>query len=137
MSRPAAGLEAPTRDIEGVEDLEELVRRFYADVAMDDVLGPVFRDAGVDWSAHIPKLVDFWTWQLLGERVYEGQPMRAHEAAHRRTPFTDRHYERWLHLFTTTVDDRFVGPVADLAKARAVRIASSMRRLLAGIDISR
>jgi hemoglobin len=125
---------APTtgRDIEDVADLEDLVRGFYRDVAMDDVLGPVFRAAGVDWSAHIPKLVDFWTWQLFGERVYTGQPMQAHVTAHRRTPFTERHYERWLELFTAAVDDRFRGPVAEQAKARAGKVASSMRRLLGG-----
>jgi hemoglobin len=134
VGRPVASLAGRdvTRDIEGVEDLEELVRAFYRDVAMDDVLGPVFSAAGVDWSAHIPKLVDFWTWQLFGERVYVGQPMQAHVGAHRRTPFADRHYERWLDLFTVTVDDRFAGPVAELAKARAHKVASSMRRFLAG-----
>ena len=40
-------------------DVEQLVRRFYRQVAMDDVLGPVFAAARVDWSAHIPKLADF------------------------------------------------------------------------------
>jgi truncated hemoglobin YjbI len=81
-------------------DIEELVRSFYRGVAMDDVLGPVFRDAGVDWSAHLPKM-EFWTWPLFSE-LYQGQPLRAHEAAHRRTPFTNRHCEQWLELFTAT-----------------------------------
>jgi hemoglobin len=118
-------------DIGSVADIEVLVRDFYRDVAMDDVLGPVFERAGVDWSVHLPKLVDFWTWQLLGDRVYEGQPILAHVSAHQRTPFTERHYERWLSLFTATIDGRFGGPTADLAKARADRIASTMQRMLA------
>jgi hemoglobin len=128
--RPSPADRGVARDIEDVADVEDLVRAFYRDVAMDDVLGPVFRAAGVDWSAHIPKLVDFWTWQLFGDRVYEGQPMRAHQGAHQRTPFADRHYERWLDLFTVTVDDRFAGPVASRAKERAHKVASSMRRFL-------
>ena len=36
----------------------------------------------IEYGAHIPTLVDFWTWQLLGDRRYHGHPMRAHEHAH-------------------------------------------------------
>ena len=43
----------PTQDLDTVEEIAEMVRRFYADVAMDDLLGPVFEDvAEVDWSEH-------------------------------------------------------------------------------------
>jgi hemoglobin len=119
-------------DIESRADVEDFVRAFYRDAAMDDVLGPVFHAARVDWSVHIPKLVDFWSWQLLGERGYEGNPLRAHEPSHARTPFTAAHYERWLDLFTTTIDDRFAGQRAELAKSRARRMATALRRLLEG-----
>jgi hemoglobin len=110
----------------------EFVRDFYRQVAMDDILGPVFAAAHVDWSAHIPKLADFWAKQLLGEHGYDGNPLRAHEPIHTRTPFTDAHYERWLDLFSTTVDDGYAGPHAELAKARASRMARALRRLLEG-----
>src|SRR5690606_27531520 len=63
-----AGMTAPDRpDLDRREHIARMVRDFYRDVAMDDLLGPVFEAAGVDWSVHIPKLVDFWAWQLLGE----------------------------------------------------------------------
>jgi hemoglobin len=114
----------------------EFVRDFYRQVAMDDILGPVFAAAHVDWSAHIPKLADFWAKQLLGEPGYDGNPLRAHEPIHTRTPFTDVHYERWLDLFSTTVDDGYAGPHAELAKARASRMARALRRLLEGVEAS-
>ena len=104
-------------DISTRDDLQRLVVDFYRDVAMDDVLGPIFAAARVDWSVHIPKLTDFWAWQLLGEAVYERNPLRAHEPVHTRTPFGDEHYQRWLELFETSVDDSFAGPVAEMAKA--------------------
>ena len=119
-------------DIVGRDDIERLVVAFYRDAAMDDLLGPVFHAAHVDWSVHIPKLVDFWAWQLGGARGYEGNPLRAHEPAHARTPFRPEHYERWVELFIETVDAHFEGPVADAAKARAVRMAKALQRLLEG-----
>jgi hemoglobin len=119
-------------DIVGRDDIEHLVVAFYRDAAMDDLLGPIFHAAHVDWSVHIPKLVDFWAWQLFGNRGYDGNPLRAHEPAHARTPFRREHYERWLDLFVETVDAHFAGPVAEDAKARARRMAKALRRLLDG-----
>lgn len=114
------------------DDVEVLVRSFYRYAAMDEILGPVFSAAHVNWAVHIDTLTDFWSWQLLGERRYTGNPLRAHEPVHARTPFTDAHYERWLDLFVSTVDEYFVGSTAELAKGRATKLASALRRLLSG-----
>lgn len=121
-----------TTDIAGRVDLRRLIVNFYRDVAMDNVLGPAFAAARVDWSAHIPKLIDFWAWQLLGDPAYDRNPLRAHEPVHAHTPFADVHYQRWLELFETHVDRLFAGPVADQAKQRARKMAAAMRRLLDG-----
>ncbi|GMU79578.1 MAG: hypothetical protein AMXMBFR46_23680 [Acidimicrobiia bacterium] len=121
-----------TRDLASRADIEHLVRAFYRDAAMDDLLGPIFSAARVDWPHHIATLTDFWSWQLLGERGYAGNPLRAHEPVHARTPFETEHYERWLALFEETVDDHFAGPNADTAKERARRMARALQRLLDG-----
>ena len=47
-------------------------------------------------------------------------------------PFTDAHYERWLAIWTSTIDDLFTGTIADTAKQRATRVASAMQRYLSG-----
>ena len=127
----AAELAART-DIDTRDDIELLVRSFYRYAAMDELLGPIFMAAGLDWPFHIAKLTDFWSWQLLGQRGYEGNPLRAHEPANERTPFGREHFERWLDLFTSTVDEYFVGQTADLAKARATKMAGALQRLLGG-----
>ena len=131
---PAVGLTGLTarRDITSRNDVDVLVRAFYRQVAMDDVLGPVFEAVPVDWSVHIPKLVDFWAWQLLGVPGYEGNPLLAHTPVHASTPFRPAHYERWLELFETTVVDLFEGPVADVAVHRARKMAAALARLLDG-----
>ncbi|MEP1123583.1 MAG: group III truncated hemoglobin [Ilumatobacter sp.] len=113
-------------------DVELLVRSFYRYAAMDELLGPIFSAAHVAWDDHVATLTDFWAWQLLGERSYIGQPLRAHEPVHARTPFADAHYERWLDLFVSTVDEHFIGNNAELAKHRAQKMATALRKLLRG-----
>lgn len=105
-----AEFDASRPDLADRAGIERMVRDFYRDAAMDDVLGPVFHAARVDWSAHIATLVDFWSWQLLGDPGYAGHPLRAHEPVHARTPLTSVHYERWVSLFHSTIDASFEGP---------------------------
>lgn len=123
-------------DIVDRDSIERLVRNFYRDAAMDDLLGPVFEASQVNWNAHIATLIDFWAWQLLGEGGYEGQPLRAHEPVHARTPLSHEHYDRWVALFCSTVDDSFRGPLAETAKGRGRKMAGAMERLLAGVSSS-
>jgi hemoglobin len=120
------------RDVATRRDVELLVRTFYRAAAMDDVLGPVFRAAHVDWPHHLAVVGEFWMDQLFGTGGYEGNPLRAHEPVDRRTPLTAAHFERWLQLFDETVDELFDGPVADRAKARAATMAQALKRLLRG-----
>ena len=123
-------------DIVDRDDIERLVRDFYRDAAMDDLLGPVFEAAHVNWNAHIATLIDFWSWQLLGEPGYEGQPLLAHEPVNARTPLADAHYARWIELFCDTVDASFEGPRAEVAKGRGRKMAGAMQRLMAGLSAS-
>jgi hemoglobin len=125
---------ADRHDITDRDDIALLVRSFYRDAAMDDLLGPVFHAAQVRWDAHVATLIDFWAWQLLGQPGYDGHPLRAHEPVHERTPLSHRHYERWIELFTETVDTSFVGPRAEAAKQRGRKMAAAMERLLAGVS---
>lgn len=125
---------APMHDLGTRTDVERLMRAFYRDVATDDLLGPVFEAANVDWPTHIDKLTDFWAWQLLGQRGYEGNPLRAHEPIHQQHPFVSGQFIRWLDLFTSAVDAHAAGPIADTAKQRAAKMAGALERLLDGHD---
>jgi hemoglobin len=134
MTQPAGSRPTGNDDITDRADIEELVRAFYRDVATDGLLGPVFEGADVHWPSHIDTLTRFWSWQLLGQPGYDGNPLLAHAPIHRDRPFTDAHFERWLDLFTSTVDGHFTGPVADTAKHRAAKMARALQRLLDGRD---
>ena len=111
-------------DLDDAEQIERMVRRFYADVAQDGLLGPVFNAvARVDWSEHIPTLTQFWCRELLGQPGYAGNPFSKHAAIHRRSPFTHEHFVRWRQLFVGTVDDAWAGPRAERAKELAHQVA--------------
>lgn len=116
---------APTRDLDSPEEIAEMVRRFYADVAQDDLLGPMFEEvAQVDWSEHLPKLTLFWCRALLGLPGYQGNPFRAHALVHDQRAFTRAHFERWLSLFHDTLEG-WTGPNV----ARAAALASNVARV--------
>jgi hemoglobin len=114
----------PTRDLDTPEQIAELVRRFYQDVAQDDLLGSVFNDvAEVDWAEHLPKLTAFWCRALLGIEGYVGNPFRAHAVVNAKAAFTMAHFERWLDLFHDAVEAGWTGPKAQHALALAHHVA--------------
>lgn len=98
-------------------DIELLVNRFYEKVKVDDILAPVF--AHVNWPAHLPIMYNFWASLLLGERSYQGNPFQKHLTLE----INAAHFQRWLTLFTETVDENFSGEKAGEVKDRAVNIA--------------
>ena len=111
------------RDLDTSDEIAELVRRFYRQVAQDDLLGPVFNDvAAVDWAAHLPKLTAFWCRALLGIEGYSGNPFQKHAAVNERAPFTAAHFERWLSLFDDALE-HWAGPNVDRARELAVNVA--------------
>ncbi len=111
-----------------------MVRRFYADVAQDDVLGTLFNDvAKVDWSEYLPKLADFWCRALLDLPGYAGNPLRAHARMHEKRAFTAVHFERWLSLFHDTVELGWIGPRAERAGQLADRVARVHRQHLGAV----
>jgi hemoglobin len=123
----------PDRDLDSPDEVREMVRRFYADVAQDDLLGPLFNEvAEVDWSAHLPKLTAFWCRALLGIEGYIGNPFRAHKDVHDQAPFTAAHFQRWLDLFEETLTLSWAGPNVDRALALARDVARVHSQQLIG-----
>ncbi len=128
---------APTSDLDTPTEIAEMVRRFYADVAQDGLLGPMFNDvAQVDWSEHLPKLTAFWCRALLGLPGYQGNPYRAHLLVHDRQAFTAAHFERWLTLFHETLELGWVGPNVQRARELADNVARVHSHQLLGRSVS-
>lgn len=116
------------KDIETREDIELLVRRFYEKVVADPVIGHIFTDvAQVNWEKHLPVMFDFWENLLFFTGGYSGNPMQQHKALHGRFPLSEEHFKRWLSLFVSTADELFEGEKTELAKQRAMSIATMMQ----------
>ena len=121
-------------DIEDRDDCERLVRAFYTRALSDPVIGFIFVDvARLDLEAHVPRITSFWETILLGAQSYRGGAFRPHAALHTRVRLRRGHFERWLWLWATTVDELFAGPRAEHAKAHAVRVASAFHARLHGL----
>jgi hemoglobin len=119
------------RDIADREDIAQLVIAFYRRAFADDLLGPIFTDiAKVDLSAHLPVMCDFWETVLLRVGLYHRNALRPHSRLNEQVRLTPAHFERWLSLWTRTVDERHQGKKAELAKTQAARIAGSIGRRL-------
>jgi hemoglobin len=119
------------RDIESRADCERLVRAFYGRALEDPIIGWIFVDvAKLDVEAHVPQIASFWETILLGARSYAGGAFAPHAALHMRTPLRAGHFERWLWLWSTTIDELFAGERAELAKSHAQRVARAFHSRL-------
>jgi hemoglobin len=115
------------KDIETRAELEKLLTEFYAVAVTDAKIGHYFtRVVQLDLATHLPVIVNFWEKMLFGKPVYFGNPMIVHYHLHEKSPFEQEHFDRWLEIFTATVDRLFQGEIADKAKAKAETVARGM-----------
>jgi Truncated hemoglobins len=115
-------------DITNRSDIQQLIDSFYTKVRADDTIGYLFNDvAKVNWEQHLPRMYDFWESIIFQTGNFRGNPMTAHMALHQRSPLSKSHFDRWLSLFNQTVDELFEGNNAELAKQRALSIATMMQ----------
>ena len=116
-------------DISSRDDIRQLIDQFYEKVKDDAVIGFIFNDvAHVDWAHHLPKMYAFWEFLLLGTPdAYQGNPIQKHLDLHQKVPLKVAHFDRWLLLFQSTVDELFEGPGAEDAKFRAFAISETWK----------
>ncbi|HEY8660682.1 MAG TPA: group III truncated hemoglobin [Chitinophagaceae bacterium] len=109
-----------TKEIISLDDIKKLVDTFYGKVRMDELIGPIFNERIQDrWPQHLEKMYTFWQTILLEERTYFGSPFPPHA----NLPISHNHFKRWMELFTQTIDEMFIGPIAEDAKWRAGKMA--------------
>jgi hemoglobin len=114
-------------DIKSRDDIIRLITSFYEKVTADPLIGFIFNDImKVNWEAHLPVMYDFWESQLLDEHKYTRNAMGVHFEVNRRIKLEESHFDRWLELFSSTLDELFTGDVAESAKKKARSIAAVM-----------
>ena len=66
----------------------------------------------------------FWDMVLFSTAGYAGSPVKTHVDVDRREPLHKEHFDRWLELWYANVDKLFAGPMADMAKNKAMLMSN-------------
>ncbi len=115
-------------DITTREDIKLMVNTFYEYVQQDKELNHLFNEvAKLNWETHLPKMYDFWETILFHKPVFKGNPMKVHMDLDNKTKLKKENFDTWLVIFKKTIDELFVGELADLAKQRAESVAMSIQ----------
>jgi hemoglobin len=77
-------------------------------------------------------ITDFWESVLLDGRGYRKNVMEIHLNISEKSRIEKAHLDRWVKIFSETVDDFFEGSKATLAKQRAGSIATMMNIKITG-----
>ena len=121
------------KDIEERADLESMLESFYQKVFNDDLISHFFLEVvPLNLETHLPVITDFWESVLLDGRGYRKNVMEIHLNISAKSKIGKEHLDRWVKIFSETVDERFEGPKATLAKQRATSIATMMHLKLSG-----
>jgi hemoglobin len=115
------------KDIESRGDLEHLLERFYEKAFKDPLISHFFIEVvQLNLEEHLPLIADFWESVLLDGRGYRKNVMEIHRHISEKSPIRKNHFDRWVYLFSETVDSLFEGKKATMAKQRAASIATMM-----------
>jgi hemoglobin len=113
--------------IQSRKEVDLLVRSFYEQVRVHELLGPVFNEVVQDWEVHLVHLSDFWEMILLqtGPGAGKFNPTKVHREVDEKVDYSidQVHFGNWLELWFATLDQYFEGEVADYAKEHARRMA--------------
>lgn len=125
-------------DLTGRADIEILVNKFYDKIRGDEVLGFIFNDvAKTDWAAHLPKMYAFWETMIFRSASYVGNPLAAHARLVPLTAMGRPQFDRWLAVFTATVDELFAGEKAEHIKSAAADMANVIYARINGVEQER
>lgn len=115
------------KDIETRADLEGLLRAFYKKAFADELIGHFFtKVVPLNLDTHIPVITDFWEAIIFNKHTYKKNVMVVHQHIHHLSHIKKDHLNRWVQIFTGTVDEMFEGDKAILIKQRAISIATLM-----------
>ncbi len=116
-------------DIANREDIYNLVKQFYLKLLADADLKHFFEDLNTDekLEEHLQILVNFWEQQLFYKGNYKRNALKPHLDLHHKKPFAKKHFNKWLKLFTETIDCYYDGIKAHQAKVKAQSIATVMQ----------
>ena len=116
------------KDIETNDDLYLIMKTFYDYLLNDNDMRPIFIDvAKIDLEPHLQELVLFWENILFRPNGYRKPVMQLHLDIHKKYPFREIHFEKWLNFLNKAVTGNFEGQKATELLQRANHIALVMK----------
>ncbi len=115
-------------DIQNRENIHFIMSEFYVKLLKDDLVKHFFDDIikNNHLEEHLNTITDFWNAILFNATDYQRNAMHPHLVLNQTIPFKNEHFKRWLLHFKATIDDNFKGEKAEMAKTRALSIATVM-----------
>ena len=116
------------KDIQNREDIHFLIKKFYIKLLEDNLLKKYFEKIVEQGhlESHLEIITDFWNGILFDDTSYQRNAMEPHLLLNKIIPFKKEDFKTWLRHFNLCVDDKFVGQKAEMAKTRALSIATVM-----------
>jgi hemoglobin len=115
------------RDLQNREDIVQLLDLFYSKAFNDELIGYFFTEVvPLDLETHIPVIADFWEAIVFNTQDYRKNVMQVHQHINLLSAIKKEHLDRWISLFTQTVEELFAGANAELIKQRARSVATLM-----------
>lgn len=114
------------KDITTNDDVKLLVDTFYSRARKDEFIGPIFEKYIHNWEAHHIKLYQFWRTVILKQAAYRAHPVQMHF----KMALSREHFDRWIELWTATVDDLFEGENAQVAKYRGDKMSDAFLEII-------
>jgi len=90
--------------------------------------------AKIDWDAHLPKMYAFWETVIFRSARYVGNTRAAHARLVPLTAMGRPQFDRWLTVFTATVDELVSGENAEHIKSAAADMANVIHGRINGVE---
>jgi hemoglobin len=115
------------QDLNNRDDILHLLTSFYHKAFVDELIGHFFTEVvPLDLETHIPVIADFWEAIVFNTQGYNKNVMEIHRQISQLSKIRKDHLDRWVQIFSETIDEMFEGDKATLMKQRARSVATLM-----------
>lgn len=127
------------KDIASRTDIIKIVNEQYRLMMQDDELAHIFKDrVGQSMLEHLDTQYDFWESVIFSAGKYDSKRIvPQHLQLHSDHTLNATLFERWLEYFNKSVDDSFVGPIAEVTKDKACTIAAYIHTQIINMERER